>query len=405
MSKNIAIFIDGTWNSYDKKGETNVHKLFEAARACSEQPERWEGDVPIAGSEATQIVHYLKGVGTGGLIDRYFGGATGFGTEKRIKEAYLFLALNYKPGDNLYLFGFSRGAFAARSLAAFIGVVGPTLKSRASWEKVAKAYIRYVQADDMERFLGAMQNEGVDEVQEVQSIPIRFIGVWDTVKRLGLTPLAKPLWTKHHDYPKLPEHIIDARHALALHDLRPEFEPTLWEDWDAGTTLFRPSPQSLQQVWFPGAHSDVGGGYVETGISDITLHWMARESRIKGLKLDCNLLPELQGVSPSTFIHSEKEIIRSHGPRQILSDWNFPPKARLIKSFFMHEVACNQLFNKPPREYWIVCSRTSKSTPPMEVLVSGKDYPLYSDLLTKVDQLTLSLHLALSFKQDKRFIQ
>ena len=121
IPKNIALFIDGTWNSAGDAGErTNVHKLYEAA-AAQHGPIRKTKDIPIAESGSPQVAHYIKGVGTRGKINKYVGGVTGFGTAEKIREAYLLLALNYQLRDRVYIFGFSRGAFAARALAGFVG--------------------------------------------------------------------------------------------------------------------------------------------------------------------------------------------------------------------------------------------------------------------------------------------
>jgi hypothetical protein len=391
MAKNIALFIDGTWDAADKKGETNVYKLFKSACACSEQSSE-NNDIPLTSDDTTQVVYYLKGVGTGGLIDKWFAGGTGFGTKKKIKKAYLFLALNYKDGDNVYLFGFSRGAYAARSLAGFVGVVGPTLVE-VTEKKIAEAYTLYVNAEGEGTYRSALRADlqmSVEVIEGMRPIPVHFIGVWDTVKMLGVqmgsTDFTK-YWTKHHDHPKLSEHINYARHALALHELRPEFEPTLWEDWW--------EHQSLQQVWFRGAHADVGGGYAQTELSDIALRWMACESKKYGLKLNDEMLPTVLAAY-SGVVHYQKKIFLPHGPRKILSDWNSKSQ-KMMKSFLMHETASKQLFNVPPRKYWVEKPVKSKSELPVSELISGKNDG-YGALLNEVDKLTLPLHLALIFR-------
>lgn len=169
---------------------------------------------------------------------------------------------------------------STRSLAGFIGVVGPVLKN-ASKEEVAKAYILYVNSQNENQYKGSFSLEiknGSNLVEKMKSIPVHFIGVWDTVKRLGVETKSRDLtnfWNKHHDHPKLSEHITHACHALALHELRPELAPTLREDWDD-------KKQFLKQIWFQGAHADIGGGNSKTELSDIAPQWMVCESAMLG---------------------------------------------------------------------------------------------------------------------------
>lgn len=396
MPKNIALFIDGTWNDTDKKGETNVHKLYKATLDYSNQCSVNNG-IPQTRDKKEQVVCYIEGVGTGGVLDRILGGATGFGTKNKIKKAYDFLASNYQTGDNIYLFGFSRGAFAARSLAAFVGVVGPTL-AEVSEEKIAQAYLLYVKATEVESYIGALRDEwGNGQVPaEMYPIPIHFIGVWDTVRMLGLQYKDLNIthsWTQHHDHPRLPSHITHARHALALHELRPEFEPTLWEDWDE-------KKQSLEQFWFPGAHSDVGGGYIKTELSDIALRWMACESaKNDGLKLNLDKLPPVP--AQPRRIHYQSTMLRRHHPRKIFfSDWKSKSDKKIMKSFFMHKAARARLLNSldpSQRKYW---QEWDAQPEPKAILVPYDDKDKYGLLLTQVDKLTLSFYSALLREQE-----
>ena len=390
MSKNIALFIDGTWNNAALTQQTNVHKLYLAAHAVSEPSILDDDGIPVAPPNARQVVHYLNGVGTGGYLDTCVGGATGFGTSEKIKEAYLFIAMNYQRGDNVYLFGFSRGAFAARSLAAFVAVVGWTLKDKPSWNKVDAAYVMYVQAGGRARIDQALMDDleiSRGQLVESRPIPIRLIGVWDTVKM-----------TVHPDSPKLPNHITNARHALALHDLRPEFEPTLWEDWDQ-------NKQSLEQVWFPGAHSNVGGGYANTDLSDAALLWMACESNNLGLDLHLTKLQVLKTLPGA--VYEEKRMGYPLKPRAILSNWSSNAHRRMIESFFIHKTTCAQLLNTSTGQYWKDCLKVIdklKNNPENRKLVSRQN-DTYSHLLTEVDDLALKLYLTLSFKYGKHPVQ
>ena len=273
----------------------------------------------------------------------------------------------------------------------FVGVVGWTLRDKPSQEKVAEAYIAYIRARGKEQFNQALHDDlkiNPGQIAEMQPILVRLIGLWDTVKRLGVEAGNIDLthyWTKHHDNPKLPAHITHARHALALHDLRPEFEPTLWEDWEKS--------QTLHQVWFPGAHSDVGGGYTETDLSNAALTWMASQSVLYGLELKPGELPVPDKNAFLGKVHQEDKIISALRSRKILSAWKSLPKNKMIESFFIHETACNRLLHATTREYW--------SNSPRPTLISAKDSN-YGTLLTNVDQLALTLHLGLSIKYSKR---
>ena len=250
--KNLALFIDGTDNDGERdlpRGEaTNVYKLY---KMCGEPN-------PF----------YFRGVGSGRL--GALGGSTGFGTKRRLRLAYKYLVENYEPGDSIYLFGFSRGAFAVRLLAGFLGYVG-TLFGRPPFEDylphVYQIYESSVALDVVDSFRHYL--EALTE-NRPEPLPIHFIGVWDTVER----------YFPVRDLPeikKLPSHITHARHALAIHERRNEMTPTLWTGWEETSTV--------EQVWFPGAHADVGGGYKQDKLSMAPLEWMCGEASSKGLNL------------------------------------------------------------------------------------------------------------------------
>ncbi len=314
MAKNIALFIDGTWNRPTGAKDTNVRHLFNDANA-------------LVGPG--QVCHYMSGVGTevggfkfvpsflrrGGIergldrLPRWFrnalGGAFGWGTAFRIKEAYAFLCDHYLQGDHVFLFGFSRGAFAARSLAGFVEQVG--ILYRDKLELVETAYAMYEAPSEAARNalrdnVHAMAGRPGPFVEGEFALPIYMIGVWDTVAALGIPRRQAELpgyFTEHHR-PELPSNVTHARHALALHELRRKFEPLLWNScahW-----------QTLRQVWFAGAHADVGGGYEARYLSDAALGWMAREAQKVGLELA--ICPTQQGspLGPDRVHHELRGI-------------------------------------------------------------------------------------------------
>jgi uncharacterized protein (DUF2235 family) len=272
--KRLVVCCDGTWNSADQKSNgrpcpTNVVKL--AYRVAKR-----DGATP-------QIIFYDQGVGTGNVLDKWSGGAFGEGLEDNIFDAYRFLIANYEDGDEIFLIGFSRGAFTARSIAGMIRKCG--ILKRACVDKYTAAVNAYRDAslhpDDKNAVDFRARNScGGD------TIPIRFIGVWDTVGALGI-PLRGLRWftrrkEQFHDT-ELSKVVQTACHALAIDEHRHPFAPTLWME--------KPKPnQTVEQVWFPGVHSDVGGGYAEIDLSDIALQWMLDKVKAAGLALDTEVL-------------------------------------------------------------------------------------------------------------------
>src|SRR5262245_15503931 len=239
-SKRLIICFDGTWNTSDNQGNpTNVTRIARAIPA-------------FASDGVAQIVYYDSGVGTG-LLDRWIGGFIGAGLGRKIKDAYLFLAQNYQDGDEIYIFGFSRGAFTARSLAGFIGLCKGLLERR-YLHKLEFAWQAY-------RTKPAKRNmfKLYEEIEKsVRAVDINCIGVWDTVGALGIPLGLFSNWNQRryrfHDT-ELSRLVRNAFHALAIDEQRGPFVPSLWE-WPKRDI----ENQIVEQVWFPGVHSNVGGG-------------------------------------------------------------------------------------------------------------------------------------------------
>lgn len=269
--KRLVVCCDGTWNKADQETNgrpcpTNVVKL--AYRVAKR-----DGGTP-------QIIFYDQGVGTGNVLDRWSGGALGDGLDDNIFDAYRFLIANYEDGDELYLFGFSRGAFTVRSVAGMIRKCG--ILKRTSVDKYVAAMRAYRDANLHPDHPAAKEFRANHSCGGELAVPIRFIGVWDTVGALGIPLRGLRFLTRRkavfHDT-ELSGTVETACHALAIDEHRAPFEPTLW--------LEKPKPnQTVEQVWFPGVHSDVGGGYAETDLSDLTLQWMLDKASGAGLALD-----------------------------------------------------------------------------------------------------------------------
>lgn len=304
--KHIISCSDGTWNKAvtepvtlvrtnnktkitsspqqpEKNLDTNVVKMYNSICAT--------GKDKATGQPVPQVKIYDQGVGTGyTLKDRLLGGATGAGLDKNIKDVYQFFMLNYQPGDKLFFFGFSRGAYTARSLTGFIrncGILKPE-----NIGLVDKAYSLYrdrnsythPESDLMKSFRAAY---AVKDETGSHVVPIHFIGVWDTVGALGIPLSAWKMFNQRkyqfHDV-KLSSHVCHAYQALAIDERRSLFGPTLWEKSD--TVKADPNHhqhKQMEQRWFPGVHSNVGGGYDDCGLSNIALEWMIRKAEGAGL--------------------------------------------------------------------------------------------------------------------------
>ncbi len=282
MSKNIVIFSDGTNQEGGKGKPTNVYKLFNMV----------EDRTPH------QVVFYDRGLGTDWR--RITGNAFGAGISKNILECYEFIFENYQAGDKIFLFGFSRGAFTVRSLSGFIHHFGILPKSRP--ELMKTAYKIYKTKDKSK--LVEKRDQFIHK-HHTQWTTIKFIGVWDTVGALGLPvkwlDAAVSLLFKHkfHDT-RISGAAEYGYHALAIDDERRVFHPTFWNEkeigkiskWKNGERKLK--DQVVEQVWFAGAHTDVGGGYHElakrdedpvASLSDITLEWMVQNAEAQGLRI------------------------------------------------------------------------------------------------------------------------
>lgn len=283
------ICCDGTWNRPDSPHVTNVEKI---ARTVDTDLRHTQG--------VQQLVLYLSGVGTGAYsADRILGGAFGLGLFANIRTAYRFLALNYDLGDDIFVIGFSRGAYTARSLVGMVGRVGLLTREALVADKLGEAVDRYQAGSE-----GAATF--IDTPSDFRrkychpASPVTLLGVFDTVGALGV-PGAVRKKHQFHDVNLSP--IVDcARQALALDELRLTFAPCLWEAAEA-QCLTDESSGRVEQVWFPGVHSDVGGGYPGCGLSDTTLLWMTSEASRRGLVFDDRLLQVYVGCGQPAELH------------------------------------------------------------------------------------------------------
>lgn len=281
--KRLIITCDGTWLDQDngvvngkRQPPSNVSRLGWAIKETSRD------GIP-------QVVNYQAGVGTsGGRFSRIVGGATGQGLKENIREAYTYVATNWRQGDEIFLLGFSRGAFTARSVGGLIGSLGLLTRKGLphfseifeDWEHRLDDRYRSLLPDSPFRDKGPFDERYVHELERLgmttTRVPIKAICCWDTVGNLGIPRTGLDAFVgrdrKLRDYQfsdtRIHPCVEHAFQALALDEQRAPFSPALWEKQSDNTTT------NLKQVWFPGVHSNIGGGYDDQEIANITLAWM-----------------------------------------------------------------------------------------------------------------------------------
>ncbi|MET0988268.1 MAG: DUF2235 domain-containing protein [Steroidobacteraceae bacterium] len=303
MSKNIVICSDGTGNSAIKGRGTNVFKIFECVDLNGH---RYDHALTV------QLAIYDDGVGTESFRPlRMLGGAAGWGLSRNVKQLYEELCRIYDPGDRIFLFGFSRGAFTVRTLAGLIttcGIINATQRSRSSDVSassgsaaveiqnsqqlrtlVDKAYkiLRRCFRTWLMRALFGPPTKGESKAFRRAHChgneKIAFVGVWDTVDAVGLPlNIANVVNTFIYQF-KFPNYELSpdverGYHALAIDDERQSFHPLLWDQRKEN------QGQIIEQVWFTGVHSNVGGGYPRQGMSLVPLDWLMQKAESTGLR-------------------------------------------------------------------------------------------------------------------------
>jgi uncharacterized protein (DUF2235 family) len=259
-----VFIIDGTMSRLHEGHETNAGLLFKLLREVGPlEDQTFAYDPGVQGMGARKWVTVAAGVGI----------------NRSIEHGYAVLASRYEPGDRIMLFGYSRGAYAARSLAGFISNIGLLKRSHATHRRVVRAF-RYYEADYPTEHSRQFSYKFCHE-----RVPIEMVGVWDTVGALGLpypilTRLA-PMATEFHNH-KLGQNIRHAFHALALDETRTAYDPIMWT----------PGPRwngVLEQMWFAGAHADIGGHVRRfekaRPLSNIPFRWMLEKAEMCGLRL------------------------------------------------------------------------------------------------------------------------
>ena len=314
--KRIVICCDGTWNTLAAESSTNVVHVAKSV-------------LPTASDGTRQVIFYDEGVGTHSSLKGAFlrrinmslSAAFGWGLLDRLEAAYRFLVFNYKPGDELYIFGFSRGAFTARSLAGLIRNCGiPAQRNADSAHEAVSHYktrdeaahpdadlscaLRYrlcphLYLNELELRWRRSAGKTVDEHQ-LTKLRVRYLGVWDTVGALGIPKhlLVSNLFNSGYQFhdTNLSSSVQSARHAVAVDERRKAFEPALWDNIDKlNHEQERGKDARYQQLWFPGDHTSVGGGGSVSGLSSAALIWVINGAQGAGLEFSEEALKRVRG--------------------------------------------------------------------------------------------------------------
>ena len=370
MSKVLVVFSDGTGNSSAKFFKTNVWRLYQAVDVRS----------TASPGEAQQLVCYDDGVGTSSFKPlALLGGALGVGLMRNVMDLYRFVCRHYEPGDRIYAFGFSRGAFTIRVLVGLIAMLG-VVKARNESELHLLSEDAYRRFRYCFRLLGdrhlnggtdakgtgltdfivtplrnwrdrriaaRRKRKGLPLLEDHHLLPvdhIDFVGVWDTVAAYG-SPIAEItkgidrwVWPLSMPDYKLSEKVRCARHALALDDERDTFHPLLWDEVHEQSLIEagKVKANRLRQVWFAGMHSDVGGGYAEESLAHVSLCWMAEEASAAGLRLRPGALDAFQfAANPLGPMHDSRSGLGSYyryQPRKLSARLDPPdPSTRIVQ--------------------------------------------------------------------------
>jgi uncharacterized protein (DUF2235 family) len=359
--RRIVVFSDGTGNSSAKLFKTNVWRLYQA--------------VDTSQSTTRQLVAYDDGVGTSTFKPlALLGGAFGVGLMRNVLDLYRFICRNYRDGDEIFAFGFSRGAFTIRVLVGLLTTVGVIrrqtdtatldrlsndayrkfrrhfrLPGRGNWmNRLIVDSLRSLRDRSIKWWRKRKRQPYLNDTHLIDVPKIAFVGVWDTVAAYGF-PIAEItkgidrwVWPLSMPDYKLSKKVSRARHALALDDERDTFHPLLWDEVHEHKLIHhedeneRVSSDRMRQVWFTGMHSDVGGGYSDDSLSYVSLVWMANEAKAAGLELRADALEEFQEkADPLGPLHDSRSGVSAYyryQPRKISARLDPPdPSTRILQ--------------------------------------------------------------------------
>ena len=393
MVKRIILLLDGTWNDIDAgPTDTNIVRMrgLISRHLVRTSSHRHSGDgggnKKVHGytkSGKEHIIYYERGVGTG-AFDRFRGGALGEGLTQNIRHAYKFLSFWYEPGDEIFIYGFSRGAYTARSLVGYLGAAGLLLRDNCNEELEALAW-RYYRTPPNDR-MPADWRRLTDNAHDRDELRVKLLGVFDTVGALGIP--ARIAWRLNRDENGFHDvelsSITDVNlHAVAIDEHRWPFEATLWRQ-----PPFKKYETNVEQVWFSGAHADVGGGYIveETRdpkaayADDITLDWMIKRTKHFYPDFPCDLDPNDEAITDrnNAALHNSRRNIYHAWPFAIRSIANCKTEA----SFWRHQKEVSRDRHARPIGEMVHISALERLLPGKSASPTGERYMAAN--LTKV---------------------
>lgn len=361
QGKNILLFSDGTGNSSGKLFKTNVWRMYEAVDLGLAKP-----------TERVQVAYYDNGVGTSKIkAIAWIAGIFGFGLQRNVRAIYGYVCRNYEQGDRIYCFGFSRGAYTIRIVADLLATRGiAPHENERELKARTRDVIRDYQSKNVPNFvpwltkfnrwlrtgLVALKRALIGPRHKIETnfgpVPISFIGVWDTVAAYGGPSVEITRAIDNFIYPltmtdqALSPQVQEARHALCLDDERDAFHPVLWDEWAWAREARKKHPKDknarqqfekrLQQVWFAGVHSDVGGGYPDESLSYVSLAWMMEEAAKHDVRFLIDARRRVRRVSNSLGpIHNSRGGFASY--------YRYQP--RRIEALFHKRAAGARTFN------------------------------------------------------------
>lgn len=308
MVKNIIVCADGTGNRGGYSPDSNVYRVYNII----------EKNILLKDADGNeiseQLVFYDNGVGTNkNKYLRALTGAFGFGFEDNVCDLYKFLARNYSAGDNIYFFGFSRGASTVRACNGMISICGLArgegLRNRELDDRVEEAFHAYKNRIKNPDLAAELKKSDISH----NVVEIKFMGIWDTVVALGFpkrTDVTGPVtfilnllfcvfewcfnffWPHDFYYYRLTDNVLFGCQALAIDDERTAFWPYVWTEKGVADIEDR-TAENVEQVWFAGMHSNVGGGYERAGMANIPLYWVLSQAEKHGLKIEKGALDEI----------------------------------------------------------------------------------------------------------------
>lgn len=323
-AKRLVLCLDGTWNSpYDVKEREDQHKVLKPSntlKICrAVRPTN-------ATTSQAQIAFYHNGIGSlaeyQGManqllhyIDHFLGGMWGAGFEGNVEDALHFLVLNFEAGDEIFIFGFSRGAATARAITHFLDWSGGLPKKEDAYylPLLFRAYVDNhgtIKAQEVLEKINEdrqKQKKPLSPLKEFSPTIVKYLGVWDTVMALGSRFRSASASTSTHEksfyLSETPAACVHhARQALAIDEARYDFRPEIW-------TKSRET-QFLEQRWFAGAHSNVGGGYLHDGLANIAFHWVLDGAKDEGLDIDENYVNHYRSYHLDTMYDSSSAVYK-----------------------------------------------------------------------------------------------